>query len=181
MNENGALVEFYWQGKLKYWEKTVSLCHYVCHKCDMDWPRTKVSAVRGLLSHGASVLYCGNAVSSLAKNHYLLLLLCFITYLQRTDKEIYQSVRVLLVPTLCRPQCTADKLVWGSTRKELCAAWTDIGPDISKWKGATCCKFRWICLMLWGGASLTSSVHSFSNKTEMLGSLLECWLFFTGR
>jgi len=26
MNEYGALVEWYWQGKLKYWEKT---CHSV--------------------------------------------------------------------------------------------------------------------------------------------------------
>jgi hypothetical protein len=28
---------------------------------------------------------------------------------------------------------------------------------------------------------MTSSVHSFSNKTEMLGSLLGTCLFFTGR
>ena len=28
---------------------------------------------------------------------------------------------------------------------------------------------------------MTSSVHSFSNKTEMLGSLLGSCLFFTGR
>ena len=35
--------------------------------------------------------------------------------------------------------------------------------------------------MLWGGASMTVSVHSFSNKTEMLGSLLVSCLFFSGR
>jgi hypothetical protein len=29
MNEYGALVEWYWQGKLKYWERNPSQCHFV--------------------------------------------------------------------------------------------------------------------------------------------------------
>jgi hypothetical protein len=32
MNEYGALVEWYWQGKLEYWERNPSQCHFVHHK-----------------------------------------------------------------------------------------------------------------------------------------------------
>ena len=31
MNEYGALVEWYWQGKVKYWEKSPFQCHFVDH------------------------------------------------------------------------------------------------------------------------------------------------------
>ena len=33
MNEYGAMVEWYWQGKLKYWERNLSQCHFARHKC----------------------------------------------------------------------------------------------------------------------------------------------------
>jgi len=38
MNEYEALVEWYWQGKLKCWEKNLSLCNFVDHKSDRNWP-----------------------------------------------------------------------------------------------------------------------------------------------
>jgi hypothetical protein len=38
MNKYGALVEWYWQGKLKYSDRNVSQCHFVHHKCHMDLP-----------------------------------------------------------------------------------------------------------------------------------------------
>ena len=47
MNEYGALVEWYWQGKLKYREKTPSKWHSVHLKYHMDcWDRMLTSAVR---------------------------------------------------------------------------------------------------------------------------------------
>ena len=42
-----ALVEWY-GGKLKYWEKNVSCCHFVCHISHMEWPGPEAGAlVRG--------------------------------------------------------------------------------------------------------------------------------------
>jgi hypothetical protein len=47
MNEYGALVEWYWQGTLKYREKTLSKWHSVHLKSHMDcWDRMLTSAVR---------------------------------------------------------------------------------------------------------------------------------------
>jgi hypothetical protein len=42
MNEYGALVEWYWQGKLKYWEEHLSQCHSVHHKSHKEWPAPDV-------------------------------------------------------------------------------------------------------------------------------------------
>ena len=40
MNGCGALVEWYWQGKSRYWERNRSRCHFAQRRSHMDWLRT---------------------------------------------------------------------------------------------------------------------------------------------
>jgi hypothetical protein len=41
MNECEALVQWYWQGKTKYFEKNLSQCFSVHHTSHTDWSRVK--------------------------------------------------------------------------------------------------------------------------------------------
>ena len=47
MNEYGAMVEWYWQGKLKYWEINLSELYFVHNKTDVDWQPGFEQSVRG--------------------------------------------------------------------------------------------------------------------------------------
>ena len=46
LNECGSLVEWCWQGKTKYSEKSLSQCYIVHHKSHIDLPRRKLSTWR---------------------------------------------------------------------------------------------------------------------------------------
>jgi hypothetical protein len=46
VNEYGAQVEWYWQGKLKYWEDNFSQCYFVHHKSHADLSRIEAGSLR---------------------------------------------------------------------------------------------------------------------------------------
>lgn len=104
-------MEWYWQGKLQYWDKSLSKCHYVHHKSRVNWPGVEPGpfAVRGIISKRTQA-------SPITKTDLFLLSEIFVAYRANNTQEVHcVCVCVCRVLSVCwcalctRSYCCAGK------------------------------------------------------------------------